>query len=95
MSKSSGKNQSRHFTPIEVSEQIGIDHEIILELIQREWIFPVSFSELDEEDIARVQLIQELRVRFGANDDSIPLILHLMDQLYYIRHQVSRFGGSK
>lgn len=92
MSKDSGKSQRRLFTLIEVSELVGIEQETVIELIQRDWICPVSGTELDEEDIARIRLIQELRVQFGANDDAIPLILHLMDQLYHLRNQIGRLG---
>lgn len=36
---------------------------------------------LDEEDIARARLIWELQKEFGVNDEAVPIILHLIDQL--------------
>lgn len=40
------------------------------------------FSDID---IARAQLIRDLQ-DLGANDDSIPIILDLVDQLHGLRH---------
>ena len=64
-------------------------------LIEREWVSPAAPDSLDEEDIARIHLIQELRIDFGANDEAIPIILHLMDQLYYLRLQMRKIGDSR
>ena len=79
----------------EVSELTGIDRSIVITFIQREWIFPVTKDEIDQEDVARIRLIEELRCSFGANDEAIPLILHLLDQLYYLHHQLRKFGAEK
>ena len=80
----------RRFTLTEVSEVTGVDQPTVITFIQREWICPVAEQELDEEDVARIQLIRELRENFGANDEAIPVILHLLDQLYYLRNQVRK-----
>jgi chaperone modulatory protein CbpM len=84
------KTMKKTYRLTEVSEIIGTDSSVVATFIQREWIIPVSVDEIDQEDIARIQLIQELQSGFGANDESIPLILHLMDQLYYLRHQMGK-----
>lgn len=36
----------------------------------------------DMEDIARMLLIRDLKEDFGVNDESIPVILYLIDQLH-------------
>lgn len=71
-----------------VQEKVGIDNTTLTLFIQREWIIPYSPDRLDEEDLARIKLIQELRLVFAANDESIALILHLMDQVYFLRRQI-------
>ncbi|MBC7385131.1 MAG: hypothetical protein H7301_03085 [Cryobacterium sp.] len=76
-----------HITEIEIIT--GLDRETIALFITREWIRPYSDDLLDEEDVARIRLIQDLKNQFNANDDSIPIILHLMDQLYALRNRVS------
>jgi chaperone modulatory protein CbpM len=56
--------------------------------IEQEWLIPeettegASFSEID---IARADLIQELKADIGANDEGIGVILHLVDQLHGVR----------
>ncbi len=54
-----------------------------------EWVKPPDVENtenLDEEDLGRLQLIHELRDRLGVNDESIPIILHLVDQLHLARY---------
>lgn len=43
---------------------------------------------LDDCDLARVRLILELGDSFGANDESIPIILHLIDQIHFLRERL-------
>ena len=43
---------------------------------------------LDLEDLTRIHLIAELKHDFEVNDESIPIILHLIDQLNYLRNQI-------
>lgn len=71
-------------------EVLGVDETFIVHCIQAEWIQPFSRKtmEFDEEDIARLQLIRELKEDFGANEESIPLILHLLDQIYTLRRKI-------
>lgn len=76
------------FTLIEVLHLTGLDHETINSCIASDWISPLSIDSLDIEDVARLQLIAELRNDFGANDESVPLILHLVDQLYHLQNLI-------
>ncbi len=78
----------KQLTFLEAAKVIGIDHTVVVEMVQHEWIMPSADQTLDEEDLARAQFILDLRVRFGANDESIPIILHLADQLYCVRAQL-------
>lgn len=43
------------------------------------------FSEID---VARAQLIRELKEDFGINDPGVSLILHLLDQLHGVRRSM-------
>lgn len=89
------KTIQKRFSLTEVSQIAGVDEHTIVHFIEMEWILPPAEKELDREDVARIQLIQELRSSFGANDEAVPLILHLMDQLYYLRHQVRQLGSDR
>ena len=66
----------------EASARFGIKEEIFLHYIEEEWIVPSERSQVDEEDVARARLISELQSDFGVNDEAVPIILHLLDQLY-------------
>lgn len=75
------KHQRHHLK--QVAEQYGMSPEIIIRFVSFEWIVPSDWEHeiLDEEDIARARLIWQLQHEFGVNDESIPIILHLIDQL--------------
>lgn len=87
------KQQQQFYLVSEVCHRLGIDEEFISRCIEANWIRPAEPESvrLDEEDIARIELIRELREDFGANEEAIPIILHLMDQLYYLRSRLSHF----
>jgi len=54
------------------------------------WVRPVgddSDWQFQDIDIARIRLIRDLR-RMGMNDDAIPLILSLVDQVYDLRGEL-------
>ncbi len=70
----------------EVSEICNIPTEIIIHFIEEEWINPIDLElkMLDEEDVCRILLIHDLKDKFGVNDEAVPVILHLVDQLNFI-----------
>ena len=59
--------------------------------VRRGWIRPdqestgASFTDID---VARVRLVCHLRADLNVNDDSIPVILSLLDQLYGVRREL-------
>ncbi|MCE2564972.1 chaperone modulator CbpM [Komagataeibacter sp. FNDCF1] len=61
--------------------------------IDSEWLRPEGtrghylFREIDE---ARARLIRELREDMGVNDEGVPVVLSLLDQLYAARRQMYR-----
>ena len=59
--------------------------------ISYSWILVADDSEpsLDHEDIARIRLIRELQDDFGINNEAIPIVLKLIDQLNGI-HRMAR-----
>ena len=71
----------------------GIPSQEILFFIEQKWVIPAGGEELffDNEDVARIHLIAELRKDFGVNDESMPIILNLLDQLYRMHLELERF----
>ena len=66
----------------DAAKNCGVDKAVILQFIQEEWITPFDKNQLqlDDEDLERIKLIAELQ-DLGVNDDAVPIILHLIDQL--------------
>jgi chaperone modulatory protein CbpM len=77
----------------QASQDCGVPREIIIRFIEEEWIHPLDLNEtfLDDEDIARIRLIWELHKDFGVNDESMSIILHLLDQLNRMHLELEKF----
>ena len=65
--------------------------------IERRWIVPETQREVDREiwlfhevDVARVELILDLRREFTSDEDTLSLVLGLLDQVYSLRRQMRR-----
>ena len=82
----------KYHTIKELCEIAGIDENGIRAFVEREWICPIESSSFDEEDVARVRLIVELEHDFGANEEAIPIILHLVDQLHHLRNRLQEYS---
>jgi len=77
----------------EIIELYGVDEIFIYDCIGREWIIPADSEKnyLDMEDITRMLLIRDLKECFGVNDEAIPIILHLIDQLHWSQAQARHY----
>lgn len=59
--------------------------------VERGWVRPISrdgevlFSEVD---VARCALICDLHDTLELNDETVPVILHLIDQIHGLRHEL-------
>jgi chaperone modulatory protein CbpM len=75
-----------NFEITETAYRCGINPEVILQFISFEWIQPLDPKNLlfDEDDIARILLISELKEQLGVNDEGVPIILHLIDQINHL-----------
>jgi len=47
-----------------------------------------------EIDIARIRLIQELRDDLQVNEEALPVVLSLLDQLYDLRRKLRELGDA-
>ena len=81
----------------EIIELYQLNEIFIYECIEREWIIPSNTEEklLDREDVSRILLIKDLKEDFGVNDESIPIILHLIDQIHWLKSRLSHYMKSK
>lgn len=74
----------------EACQEVGVEGPVLVRYVHEHWIVPVEGESLDEEDLARVRLIAELQRELGVNDEAIPIILHLLDQLHALRRLARR-----
>ena len=59
--------------------------------VSRGWIVPAqgeSGPVFDEIDIARARLLCQLRQDMNVNEDALPVVLSLLDQLYGLRRDM-------
>lgn len=70
----------------------GVEKEIIIQFIEEEWVHPADeeHDDLDEEDLARIRLIKELKDDFGVNDEGLSIILNLIDQLNRLHLEIGK-----
>lgn len=71
----------------------GLERREIGGWIEEGWVRPERSGEgwsFAEVDVARVELILEIRREFAIDEDSLPLILNLIDQVYALRRQMGR-----
>lgn len=60
------------------------------------WIRPragAAGREFDEIDIARIRLVCELRETLGLEEETVPLVLSLIDQLHGLRGELRTLTG--
>ena len=76
----------------EACEKLGVEESFIVRCIRSHWIQPAGPYELDIEDIARAELVRELQDELGVNDDSVPIILSLIDRLLYLEDRLRHAG---
>src|SRR5437016_13657206 len=68
-----------------------LEHRLLEAWMEAGWLVPpqtepeLMFSDVD---LARAQLIRDLREDFGVNDEGISVVLHLIDQMHGLRHSL-------
>jgi chaperone modulatory protein CbpM len=68
--------------------RIRVEHHVLEAWIEAGWLVPpqtepeLMFSDVD---LARAQLIRDLREDLGVNDEGVAVILHLLDQMHGLR----------
>jgi chaperone modulatory protein CbpM len=69
----------------------GLGEEELRRWIAEAWVRPESRAEgyvFHEVDVARVRLIHELRYDLAIDEEALPVVLHLLDQVYALRRRL-------
>lgn len=65
--------------------------------IAREWVLPEGTEggyEFSETDVARVEMICDLRRELEIDEDAMAVVLPLIDQVYALRASLRRVAGA-
>jgi chaperone modulatory protein CbpM len=79
----------------QVLAEIEISRQDLDLFVAERWILPEGEGDalsFDEIDIARLRLIAELRRDLAVNDEAVPLVLHLIDELHLLRNCITAMG---
>ena len=79
----------------EVLVTVNIGASELSAWIEQHWVLPVEVDGdlmFDDSDLARVKLIAELRNDLGVNEDAIPVVLRLLDQVYGLRRALAELN---
>jgi chaperone modulatory protein CbpM len=63
--------------------------------IEREWVLPArsaSGFRFSEADVARVALVCDLRRDLAIDEEAMPVVLSLIDQVYALRRSLRRMS---
>jgi chaperone modulatory protein CbpM len=98
-----GKSQKIHGGKAMISIEIliaqnsGLDRQDLERWILNDWVRPGRQSGVfvfQEIDVARVKLIRELRQDMDIDEEALPVILSLVDQLYEMRRRYHALGDA-
>jgi chaperone modulatory protein CbpM len=71
----------------------GLERRDLVRWVENRWVLPERRGQtwiFHEVDIARVELILEIRREFAVDEETLPLVLGLLDQVYDLRRQLRR-----
>ena len=71
----------------------GLSEQTLLEFLHQDWVRPAHRQGepvFSDADIARIRLILDLRATLEVEEETLPIVLSLLDQLYATRRQLRR-----
>ena len=78
-----------------ITEVSGLRRQDLENWISYQWVRPDQQEGhylFQEIDVARVRLIRELRDEMAVNEETLPIVLSLLDQVYELRRRVREIG---
>jgi chaperone modulatory protein CbpM len=79
-------------TEREFLERARLDRRTLSVWIEEEWLIPGGSAEepaFTDMDLARADLIHDLKDKMGVNDEGLGVILHLLDQMHALRRALA------
>lgn len=85
------------FTMQQVVREVGIAESDLQLWIEQRWVLPSRTGDdflFDDVDLARARLIRELRSDMMVNEEAIPVVLSLLDQIHSLRRTLARVNAA-
>lgn len=79
-------------TEREFLERARLDRRTLSVWIEEEWLIPAGAGDeraFTDMDLARVNLIRDLKDKMGVNDEGLDVVLHLVDQMHALRRALA------
>jgi chaperone modulatory protein CbpM len=83
--------------PNEFLAHTRLSADVVETWVAAGWLAPLRRAgahEFSEVDVARAWLIRDLQQDLGVNDEGIPVILDLLDQMHGLRQVVRQLTGA-
>jgi len=81
----------------EVVAEIQVSANELTAWIERDWVLPIMEDDkyvFDDADLARARLIAELHRDLGVNEEAMPIVLRLLDQVYGLRSALANLNAA-
>lgn len=81
----------------EITSELGLEGDELRLWIERRWVLPMAQDGnyvFSEADVARVQMIVDLRRDLAIDDEAMPVVLDLLDRLHGLRRQMRDILGA-
>ncbi len=75
----------------------GLNRNELERWVREGWVLPVRVRDevqFREIDVARVRLICEIRYDLQLDDEAVPIVLSLLDQVYGLRRELRRLAAA-
>jgi chaperone modulatory protein CbpM len=79
-------------TEREFLERARLDRRTLTVWIEAEWLMPARQADelaFTDMDLARANLIRDLKDKMGVNDEGLDVVLHLLDQMHALRRALA------
>jgi chaperone modulatory protein CbpM len=76
----------------EFLERARLDRRTLTVWIEEEWLIPARRADeltFTDMDLARANLISDLRDNMGVNHEGLGVVLHLLDQMHGLRRALA------
>jgi len=75
-----------------VCEELNLEQETLQRWIESRLIQPSDPSGpfFDEEDLSRLRLLSDMKQLYGTNDESLEVLLHLIDQIHHLTAEIKK-----